>query len=165
MPNVKIIGIQYTKGDSNVFSGFNKNAARKLEKTKNVSGGCGTYRVNEASTFEVLVSYEDMPKVIDIKKFLKDNLNIAKFTQKRLQILKDNLAGKTIEIEFKENNIQIPYDNEINKNLIENLKKLIWLHYFNSPKFRRVFFIIIITITIKQKNFQIWKFFVLLYST
>lgn len=141
MPNVKIIGIHYCKGDSNVFSGIKRKDAKQFERTHNTTGGCGTYRVNEASTFEVLVSHEDTPKVIDIKKFLKDNLNIAKFTQKRLQILKDNLAGKTIEIEFKENNIQIPYDNEINKNLIENLKKLIWLHYCSSPNSSENFFL------------------------
>jgi hypothetical protein len=36
--------------------------------------------------------------------------------------------------------MDIPYDNEINKKIIEDLKKLIWF-WFNSPQLWRVFII------------------------
>lgn len=137
----KILDIRYIKGHSGIISGVSRKSAIKLEHNQSVQGGCGTYRVNTAATLEALVQFTDnTKKFVDIKHFLKKNLNIGQITAKRLEIFKNTLICRDIIIEDKQDYMDIPYDNEINKKIIEDLKKLIWF-WFNSPQLWRVFII------------------------
>lgn len=122
----KILDIRYTKGHSGIISGVSRKAAIKLETNQSVQGGCGTYRVKTGSELEALVEFADnTKKFVNIKHFLKKNLNIGQITAKRLNIFKTTLISRDIVIEDKEDYMDIPYDNEINKKIIEDLKKLI----------------------------------------
>ncbi|MDD5213420.1 MAG: hypothetical protein PHG82_03275 [Candidatus Gracilibacteria bacterium] len=135
----QILSIRYEKGHSGLISGVNRKSAIKLERNQSVQGGCGTYRVKTGSELEVLVKFADNTKeFVNIKYFLKTNLNIGQITAKRLEIFKNTLIGRDIIIEVNEDYMAIPYDNEINKKIIEDLKKLIGFG-FNSPQLWRVF--------------------------
>lgn len=136
----KILLIRYIKGYSEVISGVNRKSAIKLENNQNVRGGSGTYRVNTGATLEALVQFADnTQEFVNIKYFLKTNLNIGQITAKRLDIFKTTLIGRDIVIEDNKDYMNIPYDNEINKKIIEDLKKLIWFG-LNSPQLWRVFY-------------------------
>lgn len=129
----KILNIRYIKGHSDVITGITHKYAITLENNQNVQGGCGTYRVNTAATLEALVEFADKTtEFVNIKYFLKKNLNIGQITAKRLEIFKNTLIGRDIVIENVKGSMSISYDNEINNQIIEDLKKLIWF-WFNSP--------------------------------
>ena len=87
------ITLKYTKGDSDIVTGVKQKDAGKLEK-RGAIGGSGTYRVNTSAKLEIIVTINEKPYLVDIKRFIKDGLGFAKFSQKRINILIASLPHK-----------------------------------------------------------------------
>lgn len=97
--NGKIVDYRYIKGSSSIISGVKQRFAKNFEKSKNyVAGSCGTYRGKESAVFEVIVDINGKIENVDVKDFLKKNLEFTNFSEKRIKAIKDTKPEYHIEL-------------------------------------------------------------------
>ena len=108
---LKILELKYEKGDCFTLSSIKQNFARQLEKF--IGGNSKTTRVIKASEFVAIVEIDKKNQTIDIKDFLKENLDIQKFSQNRVQVITSSIPHMKLEYKKDSNeNIILDEDGE-----------------------------------------------------